>query len=168
MFEGRDDIAPDILFTHCGGKSRMKVVVDALRALNVPVVAIPDFDIINNKQEFKLLVEAFGIDWSAQVDTYMQTIYDWLNANPHKKNEIKRSGKNALDGEAPAKYETVERVNCLAGLFVVPVGEIECFDKTINKEKKDWIYEIISRGNLSHEQKLSTLRDFIKTVIAFQ
>jgi hypothetical protein len=37
MFESENEIAPDILFTHCGGKSRMKVVVEALRALNVAI-----------------------------------------------------------------------------------------------------------------------------------
>ena len=40
IYEEKGEISPDVLFTHCGGKSRMKDIVNALRAINVPVVAI--------------------------------------------------------------------------------------------------------------------------------
>ena len=52
MYESKGEIAPDILFIHCGGKSRAKDVVNALRAVNVPVVAICDFDLLNASQNF--------------------------------------------------------------------------------------------------------------------
>ncbi|MDR1798122.1 MAG: ATP-binding protein [Clostridiales Family XIII bacterium] len=166
IFENRNEISPDILFVHCGGKGRMATVVEALRALSVPVMAIPDFDIINNKREFRPLVEAFDIVWDDQIDEAMKTIYDWLNADESKKEGIKRGGKSVLDGDAPAKYELVESICAQAGLFIVPVGEMECFDKTVyKKEKKEWVYEIISRENLCDDPKLSKLREFIQAVI---
>ena len=40
IYENPKGTSPDILFTHCGGKSRMKDVVSALRAVNVPVDSI--------------------------------------------------------------------------------------------------------------------------------
>jgi len=45
IYEDSGNIVPDILFTHCGGKHRMPVVVKALRKLNVPVTVVADFDI---------------------------------------------------------------------------------------------------------------------------
>ena len=47
IYEQKNEIAPDILFTHCGGKNRMNDVVSALKAVDVPVIAICDFDILN-------------------------------------------------------------------------------------------------------------------------
>ena len=43
----------------------------------------------------------------------------------------------------PAAYERVEAICRSVGLYVVPCGEMECFDKTINKDKKDWVYYVL-------------------------
>ena len=80
------------------------------------------------------------MDWNA-ISGYMNKIYDCLNANDGKiRNIIKKNGCSVLEGEAPLAYNTVNNAFRTAGLFVVPVGEIESFDKTICKDKKDWIY----------------------------
>ena len=60
IYEHKNEIAPDILFTHCGGKSRIKDVTKALKAVNVPVVAICDFDLLNASQNFRPIVESLG------------------------------------------------------------------------------------------------------------
>ena len=56
---------PDVMFTHCGGKDRLPLVVRALRALDVPVRAVADFDILNNEHPLDRLVAAAGGDWQA-------------------------------------------------------------------------------------------------------
>jgi energy-coupling factor transporter ATP-binding protein EcfA2 len=56
---------PDVMFTHTGGKDRLPLVVRSLRALDVPVVAVADFDILNNDHPLNKLVEAAGGDWAA-------------------------------------------------------------------------------------------------------
>jgi hypothetical protein len=43
------DRAHDLLFTHCGGKARMPMVIRALSSLDVPVAAIADFDVLERK-----------------------------------------------------------------------------------------------------------------------
>ncbi len=55
---------PDIMFTSCGGKNRMPMVIRALRALDVPVRTIVDFDVLQNGQDLRLIVEAYGHGWS--------------------------------------------------------------------------------------------------------
>ena len=55
--------ARDVMFTHCGGKTRMHVIVKALVSLKVPVRATPDIDILNDMDNMKRLVEAFDGNW---------------------------------------------------------------------------------------------------------
>ena len=167
IYESRDEIAPDIMFTHCGGKDRIKTVVYALRALNVTVVAITDFDLLNDSSKFKEITAAFGVDWGTQLATHMKVIYDNMNAKINSWVNIKSIGKQGFDDNAPAAYEIVEQVCRGVGLFVVPVGEIESFEKTVNKSKKDWVYYVIENYDLAVEPKLQTAREFVQCIVDF-
>jgi hypothetical protein len=53
---------PDILFASCGGKSRMHIGVEALRAASVPVAVIGDFDVLNDWSLLSRLIEKAGGD----------------------------------------------------------------------------------------------------------
>lgn len=52
-----------LLFTHCGGKARLPMVIKALRAVQVPVVAVADFDVLREARDVQRIVEALGGDW---------------------------------------------------------------------------------------------------------
>lgn len=172
VYDREGEIAPDILFTHCGGKGRVKDVVKALKAVNVPIVAICDFDLLNESHNFKLIVEAFGLNWDGALSTDMKIIYDGMNAKSSGGNDewkrLKKIGKDGFTGNEPAAYERVETVCISAGLFVVPVGEIECFDKTVNKEKKDWVYHVLENYDLAVEPKLDKARKFVQSVVDYK
>ncbi len=56
---------PSIKFVHCGGKARIPVVVRALSAVDVSVIAVADFDVLNSDKPLKDIVEAANGDWSA-------------------------------------------------------------------------------------------------------
>ena len=56
---------PDLMFTHCGGKQRLPMVLRALKEVDVPVRAVADFDILNSEQPLKDVVGALGTDWTA-------------------------------------------------------------------------------------------------------
>lgn len=117
MCESEDEIAPDILFTHCGGKTRIKDVVKALKAINVPVVAISDFDLINHKQNFKGVTDALRIDWDMALNADMKTIYDDMNSKVGAWESIKETGRAGFRGETFVAYSRVESVCKSAGLF---------------------------------------------------
>ena len=53
------------------------------------------------------------------------------------------------------------------GLFVVPVGEIECFNKTVNKEKKEWVYYVLENYNLATEEKFEEARKFMQGIVDY-
>ena len=168
IYDNSDEIAPDIMFTHCGGKDRLDIVVAALNALDVTVMAVADFDVLNNSAKFKEIISAFGIDWDSQLSAQMKIIYDMINGKKVAWESIKRVGKAIFEGDAPSAYDTVEKMCTSQGFFVIPCGEIECFDKTVNKSKKEWVYHILENYDLLNEVKLSTARKFVQTIIEYK
>jgi AAA domain, putative AbiEii toxin, Type IV TA system len=58
---------PDVMFTHCGGAARIPVIVRALRALDVPVKVVVDFDLLRDEKPLRTIVEALGVNWHAQM-----------------------------------------------------------------------------------------------------
>jgi len=53
----------DTFYTYAGGKDRIPVLVRALRALNVPVRVVVDFDIFASDKTLQHIVEANGAEW---------------------------------------------------------------------------------------------------------
>lgn len=168
IYEHKNEIAPDILFTHCGGKTRIKDVVIALKAVNVPVVAICDFDVLNASHIFKPITASFGIDWKVKLSADMKIIYDSMNAKNNAWDQIKKVGKAGFTGNEAVAYEKIEAECKSAGLFVVPVGEMECFDKTVNKEKKEWVYYVLENYDLATEPKLEEVRKFLQVIVDYK
>lgn len=69
----RDHLAPDggttgrrpeLLFTHCGGKGRLPVVIRALRAVKVPVIAVADFDVLREASLLQSICTESGGEWA--------------------------------------------------------------------------------------------------------
>jgi hypothetical protein len=73
---------PDLMFTHCGGKARLPVLIRALREVDVPVKAVADFDILADEQPLCSVVEALGLAWPNIVN-------DW------------KTVKNSIDNKKP-------------------------------------------------------------------
>ena len=170
VYEHKGEIAPDVLFTHCGGKAREKDVVSALKAVDVSVAAICDFDLLKNTDEMKGITEAFGLDWYTELEPDMAVIRNGVNGRNSKTKDVwerlKKHGKADLEGDEPAAFEAVDKKLRAAGLFVVPVGEMEGFDRTTNKEKKEWVYEVLEKYDLATEPKLRDAQEFILAAAA--
>lgn len=75
----REDSLPpsEVLFVPTGGKAGMSKVCQALRALDVPVVAAPDLDIISDVGLLRGLVESMGTPWSES----LQAVWNQATAN---------------------------------------------------------------------------------------
>jgi predicted ATPase len=56
---------PDLLLVHGGGKTRIPAIVCALHAIQVPVRAVFDFDVLGDELVLRETVQALGGDWSA-------------------------------------------------------------------------------------------------------
>lgn len=108
LYDDSESISPDILFTHCGGKDRIKTVVKALKALNVNVVAVADIDILNDKKTFQDITESFSINWSTIesdwniIDDYTKSKRPELNTADIRK-EIDSVLSTIMDQNLPRK-----------------------------------------------------------------
>ena len=91
MVNGAPDMkgpkASDTLFIHCGGKHRMASVASDLRTLHVDFRVVPDFDIFNDRNTLKKLVEACGGSWSEIDPNYAKL-----------SNDIQKRAKNDMSG----------------------------------------------------------------------
>ena len=104
----------ETLFVHCGGKGRMKKVVQALRSLNIDFRVVPDIDLLNNKQTLIDLVEACGGTWDKDVD--YNTLVDGLEKVKNSTgNEILEQIKNELGAEVtqPLSRTKIEKLQKL-------------------------------------------------------
>ena len=149
----------------------MKDITKALNAVNVPVVAICDFDLLNASQNLRPLAESLDIEWNELLSEGMKTIFDSMNAKNSSGinawEQIKKIGKAGFTGDEPAAYERVEALCKSVGLFVVPAGEMEGFVKTINKEKKEWVYDVLEHYLLATDPKLEEARKFVQAVVDY-
>jgi len=129
LYDGENEISPDVLFTHCGGKDRLKVVIKALKALNVKTAAIADIDVLNEKNKFKEITDSLDLDWSTLdsnwniIDEYVRTqrpqldtdevkaeiskILDSVKNNPFPKNEVEKIKKILKNSTAWSKIKEV-------------------------------------------------------------
>ncbi len=70
---------PDVLFIHCGGKHRIKVAINALVQIGVTVLAVTDFDVLNNKDTFKDIYEGLNGDWT-DVEADWKVVVNSINS----------------------------------------------------------------------------------------
>lgn len=54
----------DVHYAYSGGKDKVASIVRALRAADVPVASILDFDVLNNEKPLRNIIEALGGNWS--------------------------------------------------------------------------------------------------------
>ena len=108
----------DIHYTYAGGKDRVDTVVGALAGLHVPVASVVDFDVLNNEQPLRRIIEAHGGTWS-DFEGDWKSVKAIVEANSGfvAGDEFKRQMK-ALMGAIPAggvvERETIKKVKALA------------------------------------------------------
>ncbi|MEU1261108.1 ATP-binding protein [Streptomyces cellulosae] len=72
-YEPQSDVpipSSDVLFIPSYGKAAIYKLVKVLRAIFVPVVAVPDIDILNDEANVSRLVGAYGVDWDSMKNDY--------------------------------------------------------------------------------------------------
>jgi len=205
IFENTDNISkPDFMFTHCGGKDRIPIVLHALRRLGVPVKVITDFDVLNNESLLKELYSILLGDWD-QVKTYWVTVRNSIESkktensakeiikeitnvledieeNVFPTNEktkiieiMKKSspwsiaktlGKNYVpNGEPTQAYNNLVNEFKKRGLFIVEVGELERFVKSVGQHGTKWVNKVLEK-DLANDNELSTARDFVNEIVS--
>ncbi len=192
---------PQLLFTHCGGKARMSSVVNALRAVSVPVIVVSDFDVLRDASDVERILTSLGANY-VQFEADLKLVAAALTADekPLRKlalkddlnhkiealpNEVvsrkeaeglraviktdsgwdkaKRSGLQGVpQGDA---YEACARLLAnlqSAGLFVVPVGELERFAPGVPGHGPSWVTAVLEQK--LHETPSPDAVAFVKSI----
>jgi hypothetical protein len=77
---------------------------------------------------------------------------------------IKTAGKNGLpSGDASKAFVRLDEALRALGIFVVPVGQLESFDKTVGNHGPKWVNEVLVK-DLKNDTSLKEAREFISTV----
>ena len=93
-----DVVKPDVLFTYCGGKERLKVMAAALSPLRVPISVIADFDILDDEDKFKSLCDTMGIDWD-EIGPKWKVVFEYVRSQRPQleTSEVKTEVNRILD-----------------------------------------------------------------------
>ncbi|GAA0587206.1 ATP-dependent nuclease [Actinomadura livida] len=160
MEERRDS---DLLFTHVGGKARIKKAIEQLRRFGVPVVALADIDLLNDARLLREIISSAGGDWdnfkiSHQVLTSALSSgktapkYSDLagvvkkiskaNANDHLPLDLAKEIREALKGESG--WSNLKK----SGLQSLPGGEVFMAAKTMLDQLKELGIFVVPVGEL--------------------
>ena len=193
----------ETLFIHCGGKHRMARIIAALRSLDIDVKLIVDIDVLNNREIFKEVVEAYGIDFSSicvdynnivsnlhspkeKIDrliakTTINQILD-QSQNPtlsereitairevistiSKWKGLKAFGVSSIpSGDAASSFKAMNELLKLNGIFIVPVGELECFVKEVGGHGPEWTNTVLERYTNLDDDVYKNITEFIASM----
>lgn len=108
----------EILFVPTGGKDGMAKVSSALTAVDVPVVAAPDLDMLSDQRKLELLVNSVGGSWTEEMATLWKLATTDLNArrDPAKVGHVLDAIVAALQEKRELSFSAAERELVLAQL----------------------------------------------------
>jgi len=109
----------DTLFIQCGGKHRIPTVIKALKKLNVPVSAICDFDVLNDKNPLKDIFEESDGKWK-EIEKDWKIVKDAIES---KRPELE---VDELKGEIDAIFDTISEK-------IMPKEKITAIGKSLKK-----------------------------------
>jgi hypothetical protein len=202
--DGGEKRRADLMFTHCGGKDRIAVVVRALHALSVPVNVVVDFDALNAERPLRDIWEATGGDWSDIAPDFQEVKSSIDGKKPELASEevarevgkilgavveavfpkdakdgiqkilrraspwatAKSAGKSFIPSGQPTQaFDRLQSALRRRGVFVVEVGELESFVRSVGRHGPKWVNEVIKR-DLASDSELEVARRFVAEIIS--
>lgn len=82
---------------------------------------------------------------------------------------IKDAGEAAIPAGQPTQnYQALKDLCKIAGLWIVPVGELEGFCKSVGGHGPRWVQEVIEKYDLLSSPELEQAREFVGEIWSFQ
>ncbi len=112
--------------------------------------AILDFDVLRDKKDLQAIVDALGEIWTDVMDNLYKVVTQHINQKQAWPN-VKNQGLNGL--AAGTTYKACEQLLAdlaKCRLLVVPVGEMEDFDKSLDGHGSSWVSGMLEVGGHRH------------------
>ena len=91
----------------------------------------------------------------SNINTVFQDVSLW--------NAVKRSGESAIPkGQAAKQFQELQALCKEAGLWIVPVGEVEGFCRSIGNKGPRWVQQVIEDRDLATDSDLEEARRFVR------
>lgn len=82
-----------------------------------------------------------------------------------KWDNLKSAGTMALPaGNATASYETIDQLLKSVGIYIVPVGELECFVKEVGGHGPEWVNKVLETYPDLDDAVYKKITDFISSM----
>lgn len=79
---------------------------------------------------------------------------------------VKRQGKNGLPaGDATEAFERLNDILKMHGIHVVPVGELECFIRSIGGHGPEWVNKVLEKYPNLNNAVYKEAREFIEEIL---
>jgi hypothetical protein len=76
---------------------------------------------------------------------------------------VKEAGKAAFaPGQPTQQFNAIESACAAAGLWIVPVGEVEGFCKSIGGHGPQWVQQVLETIDLGSASELQEAREFVR------
>lgn len=159
--EGKRALADEVLFVPGGGKQRVAAIARALGHLKVRSRAIVDFDVLRSRDMLIGIVSGVGGTWLDEMAADYVAAVEPIQTGGIW-DQVKSQGLSAVPAGAPnaAAARLLESLRA-TGVHVVPVGEMEGFDRSQALHGAAWVSNAIE--NSVHAS--APVRDFVAPVI---
>ena len=139
--------ADEVLFVPSGRKERTAKLASAVSSIGVRTYAIVDFDALRSEALVRNIVSAVGGSWDpiGSMYTRVATVLNenegrlWPDAKEHGLQALP-PGNPTVDGNALLRLLRDQRV------LVVPVGEMEGFERSVGGTGGGWVTGVLERG----------------------
>jgi energy-coupling factor transporter ATP-binding protein EcfA2 len=164
----------DIVFLAAVGKDTVHKLVEPLRRIGIPAVALMDLDVLeyqgtawDNILDACQMPQSRRQHYESERD-YFQRIFKAIPASNKDQRAIKTKGVDAVVGADLARLESLLQEFAGYGLFLVPQGQLESWLKPFNvtEHGPKWLIEVFARMGL-FETDTSYLRPAVGDVWAF-
>jgi len=136
-----------------------KAVSDAVLQQRPPLNAQEVVDLIKEQLNEVQGRSAFPKDKEKKIKDIFRNISPW--------GAMKRSGRDALPSGEPVKHFDLLCERCAEhGLWIVPVGEIEGFCRSIGSHGPGFVEKVLEERDLGADPELKGARDFIMEIWA--
>ncbi|HEV7586531.1 MAG TPA: AAA family ATPase [Longimicrobium sp.] len=144
LLAARGGGADGCLFLNAQNKQTIRRIVRPLREMGIPAVAVVDLDILKGREDFRDLLKAtyvpqvFWEPWEEQRARLQQKLKgeDWKSGGIYRTPREVRAAAKQLLGSC-AEY----------GLFIVPVGELECWlpELEVGGHGPEWLTAVFQK-----------------------
>ncbi|GGF26565.1 hypothetical protein GCM10011611_35760 [Aliidongia dinghuensis] len=136
-------------------RSHWKAISDAVISQRPPLNAGQVTSMIAKEIDGMTGVGEFPSDKENNIKRIFKTISPW--------SALKQSGRMALpSGEVTRQFDQLHEKCAVLGLWMVPVGEIEGFCRSIGSHGPGFVEKVLEERNLETDEELKEARDFVR------